>query len=229
MARLARAVPLGIPFHLTHRGNRGDAVFHSDDHRREYLDDLARCCAGAGLAVWGYCLMTNHVHLVAVPSRPNSLARGIGRAHQRHARRVNRLNGWTGHLWANRFFSTPLDPAHLWAAIRYVELNPVRARLAGRAEDWPWSSTRAHAGITPAGPLLDPARPFGGERPHPITGNPMGWADWLGLGLAETEEQKLRSATSTGRPCGSAGFVEDLERALDRPLAPAKRGRKPTP
>ena len=96
--------------------------------------------------------MDNHVHLLAVPERKDSLARAIGRAHRRHARRVNRDQGWSGHLWANRFFSTALDAGHLWRAVKYVESNPVRAGRCARAEDWPWSSARGRTRAASATP-----------------------------------------------------------------------------
>src|SRR5690606_15343147 len=149
--------------------------------------------AETGLAVWAFCLMTNHVHLLAVPGRADALARGAGLAHRRHAAALNRRHGWTGHLWAGRFFSTPLDEAHLWAAVRYIELNPVRAGLVARAEEWPWSSACAHCGLAGADvpfrlsdvrklkvtsdpdnaglDILSPDRPFPGE-----VGD---WARWL--------------------------------------------------
>jgi putative transposase len=227
MPRLSRVVLPGLPYHVTHRGNRGQTVFFSDDDRRMYLHDLARCARDAALAVWGYCLMTNHVHLIAVPARPDSLARGIGRAHQRHTRRVNRALRMTGLLWGERFYSTVLDEPHLWTAIKYVELNPVRAGLVRRGEDWIWSSARAHAGSTPNDPLLDANRPFGGSRPHPLTGRPISWSDWLALGLEDDQIRRLRRATSTGRPCGADDFVRQVGRALGRDLTRHKPGPKP--
>jgi putative transposase len=227
MARHARVVVPGIPYHVTHRGNHRRDVFLEPLDRELYLADLAVWAHDCGLRVWGYCLMTNHVHLLAVPDRPDALARAVGRVHQRHARRVHARHGWTGHLWANRFFSTPLDTPHLWAAIRYVELNPVRAGLVGRAEQWPWSSAGVHAAGEPGSPLLDPTRPFGASRPDPRSGRPMDWTDWLALGEDGEATDRLRRATLTGRPCGDEAFVERLESALGRELKPKKRGRPP--
>ena len=225
MPRFARVVLPGYPYHVTHRGNRGGDIFFSDADRRLYLADLSRCARQAGLALWGYCLMTNHIHLIAVPSATDSLARAIGRAHLRHARRINRSQGWTGHLWANRYYSCPLDPGHLWTAIRYIELNPVRAGLARTAAAWPWSSARAHIQGRRADPLLAADRPFGGPCPHPLTGRPIGWAAWLALGVDDSDRDRLRRATMTGRPCGSAEFVGQLERQTARDLTPRPRGR----
>ena len=112
------------------------------------------------VAVWAYCLMPNHVHLILVPSDADGLRRPLAEAHRRYTTRVNRREGWRGYLWQGRFASFPMDEAHVLAGARYVELNPVRARLARRARDWRWSSARAHLsgeddGLVSAGPLLD--------------------------------------------------------------------------
>jgi len=134
MARLARVARVNQPYHITHRGNRRGPVFLRDSDRAEYLADLARCTAQAGLDIWGYCLMSNHIHLLAVPRRPDSLARRHGSPpSKRHARRINAAQvGWVTS-GPTAIFSTPLDEAHLWTAIKYIELNPVRAGLAARA------------------------------------------------------------------------------------------------
>lgn len=171
--------------------------------------------------------MTNHVHLIAVPRRPESLARGIGRAHQAHTRRINRPRRWTGHLWANRFYSTPLDAPHLWTAVKYVELNPVRARMVARAAAWPWSSAAAHAGLAAPHAVLAPGRPFPGQPSDAMTGRPISWAEWLAAGLEEDAADRLRLATSTGRPMGDEPFVARLESELRRTLAPQPPGPKP--
>jgi putative transposase len=172
----------GVPYHLTHRGNRREAVFFCDEDRRAYLAELGETARCQGLKIWGWCLMSNHVHLLVVPGREDSLSRTIGLVHARHARRLNAARGWTGHLWANRFFSTPLDETHLWTAIRYVELNPVRAGLVRWAQEWPWSSARAHA-LGEPDPLLDPARPFTAGAREALTGRPLAWSDWRVQGL----------------------------------------------
>ncbi|MCE5230417.1 transposase [bacterium] len=232
MSRIARAVIVDVPYHVTHRGIRESDVFYTDHDRRHYLDDLANRASDRGLDIWGWCLMTNHVHLVVVPRKRDALASVIGHVHQRHAMRINKAHEWRGHLWADRFYSTPLDEAHLWAAIKYVELNPVRAGLARYAEEWLWSSARAHCGLKPAtGSTALPAvgSPFGGTHPHPLHGRPISWSDWLRLGLEAEALDRLRRATMTGRPCGSAEFACGLEAQLGRNLTPQRRGRKPAP
>lgn len=155
MARKARLVAPGISHHVTQRGNNRQKVFRSDDDRRFYLDTLHSKCALHGVALLGYCLLSNHVHLIAVPQRPDSLAQALGRTHGLYAQRFNPLHRASGHLWQNRFFSCALGPSHLRSALAHVDLNPVRARLAERAEDYAWSSARAHLTGLDADPLLD--------------------------------------------------------------------------
>ncbi|MCL4838841.1 MAG: transposase, partial [Thermoanaerobaculia bacterium] len=198
MPRIARLVVPGLPHHVTHRGNRRGAVFFGAHDCDAYLRDLARAGGRYGLELWAYCLMTNHVHLIARPLHRESLARAIGEVHGRHARRVHRERGWDGHLWANRYFSAPLDNVHLWAAVRYVEQNPVRAGIVRDAERFPWSSAAAHCGLAPPGPLA-PARPFPGAVSD--------WAAWLAEQGDEVVVQAIRKGTATGRPAGAPAFV----------------------
>ena len=216
MARLARVVVEGVAHHVTQRGNRRQQTFFGDDDYAAYLDLLAQGCRAAGVEVWGYCLMPNHVHLILTPSDAGGLRAALAEAHRRYSRRVNLREGWRGYLWQGRFASVPMDGAHLLACARYVELNPVRAGLAVRAEDWPWSSARAHLagrgdGLVKLQPLLDQV----GD-----------WAGFLDAGLSEAEHAAIRAGERTGRPLGSAEFVAGLEQRLGRALARQKPGPK---
>lgn len=218
MARLTRAVAIGFPHHVTHRGNNRCDVFLCDEDRQTYLDFLCVYSAQAQLDIWGYCLMSNHVHLIVVPRAADSLARGVGLAHRRYAVWLNQRAGYSGHLWANRFFSTALDEAHHWMAIRYVERNPVRAGLVVKAEQYPWSSACAHV-LGKEDALLSANRPY----PGPVAD----WGAWLQDPAAESDGiEALRRCTQTGRPCGSMAFAEMLEQMLGRRLRPQKRGPK---
>jgi putative transposase len=144
MARLARVVVPGIPHHLTQRGNRRQATFFSDDDYHLYRTLMAEWCARCGVAVWAYCLMPNHTHLIVVPDSETGLRHAIGEAHRRYTRHVNVRQGWRGHLWRGRFASFPVDESYLFVAARYVELNPVKAGLVATPEAHPWSSAAAH-------------------------------------------------------------------------------------
>ena len=149
MPRMARAVLPGVPHHLTQRGlDRGDIFFHTSDYE-VYLSQVRTHAARFGADLLGYCCMTNHVHWVAVPQEPGSHARAFGEAHGRYAAYANSKLARSGHFWQNRFFSCALDPAHLWAALRYVERNPVRAHMVERADAYRWSSAAAHCGTGP--------------------------------------------------------------------------------
>ena len=217
MARLARVVAARVPHHVTQRGNRRQQVFFSDGDYAAYLALLAEGCRAAGVAVWAYCLMPNHVHLILVPSDADGLRAALGEAHRRYTRRVNLREGWRGYLWQGRLASVPMDETWLLAAARYVELNPVRARLAAKARDWRWSSARAHLagrddGVVEVAPLLALA---------------PDWKGFLAGGLGETEAGAIRAGERTGRPLGGARFVARLEKRLGRTLARRKPGPKP--
>src|SRR6185503_8599863 len=147
MPRLARLVVPDIPHHVTQRGNRRQPTFFSDEDYRLYLHLLGEWSRRAGTAVWAWCLMPNHVHLILVPSHEDGLRAALAEAHRRYTRRINAREDWRGHLWQSRFASFPMDEDHLLACARYVELNPVRAGLVARPEHWRWSSARAHLGL----------------------------------------------------------------------------------
>jgi putative transposase len=215
MARIARVVVPGLPHHVTQRGNRRQRTFFSQADYAAYRALLATWCREHDVVVWAYCLMPNHVHLILVPGREDGLRRALGEAHRRYTRSVNARRGRVGHLWQGRFASFPLDGGHLVAAARCVELNPVRAGLAARAEAWPWSSARAHLagrddGLVSVAPLLD------------AVGD---WRAFLDGGTpGEDALALLRTHERTGRPLGDAGFVAQLEQRLGRRLRPGKRG-----
>jgi len=216
MPRLPRVVIPGIPHHVTQRGNRGDAVFDDDVDRRRYLELLQEYGERHGLKLVAYCLMPNHVHLVAIPLKKTSLSAALKPVHLRHAQQLNRSRGEGGLVWQGRFYSCPMDDEHTWTAIRYVERNPVRAKMVRHAEDYPWSSAPAHCGLL-ADPLLTELDPRPAEESE--------WATWLeGADDAQVLE-RLRSRTRTGRPVGSEAFVEKLEGIVGRVLRARKVGR----
>jgi putative transposase len=220
MARLARVVAVGEPHHLTQRGNNRQQTFFDDHDRQTYCRLLGEEARRAGVQLLGYCLMTNHVHLVAVPKRASSFARGLGRAHYLYARYLHERWGGSGHLWQNRFFSCPLDREHLWVALRYVDLNPVRAGLVAEASEYGWSSGRAHVERQDPLGLLDSG----------LWGELCQREDWREmLGPTRREEAEamvsLRRATLAGRPMGGESFVKRLEGMFARKLDGKHTGR----
>lgn len=215
MPRTARITAPGLVYHVTHRGNRRGDVFFDREDRETYLRWLAGAGRRHGLDLWAYCLMTNHVHLLARGRHADSLGRAMGELQGRYARRISEARGWSGHLWANRFYSHPVVGDGLWAAVRYIERNPVRAGMVNAAEEYPWSSARAHCGLAPAG-ILAPERPFPGKVAD--------WKSWLEID-DESSDERLRASALTGRPMADGESFARLERQLGRSLAPRPRGR----
>lgn len=216
MARIARVVIPGIPHHVTQRGNRSQKVFFSDDDKRYYLELLAKYGREAGLSFWAYCLMDNHVHLIAVPEKKDSLAGGIGKTHKYYTRMVNFREGWRGYLWQGRFSSFPLDENYLFAAVRYVERNPIRAGMVERAEDYIFSSARAHVCKTKDKILSD----------NFMLQEIKDWARYLAEGDNESEHQLFQKHARIGRPLGKDSFIEKLEKMTHRALKPKRPGPK---
>jgi putative transposase len=215
MTRAARFVVPGIPHHVTQRGNRRQRVFFSEADYRLYARLLASACTRARTAIWAWCLMPNHVHLVLVPESAEGLRSALAATHWRYASHVNAREDWRGHLWQSRFASVPMDEAHLYACVRYVELNPVRAGLAARPEDWSWSSARAHLGRGGDGLTVL----------EPMSERIDDWRAYLGLGLADAERDAIRAAERTCRPLGGAAFLDQVAEALGRDARPPRRGR----
>ena len=216
MALLARIIAPGIPHHVTQRGNRRAQIFWGEADYLTYLVRLQADCVRRGLAILAYCLMPNHIHLIAIPDTALSLSTTLRDTHTAFAVYRNHLDQCTGHVWQGRFFSCVLDGAHLWAAMRYVERNPVRAGLVTTASEYRWSSAAAHCGLS-ADPLLA-ALPAESE----FIGD---WAAWL-HDEDPIEIAMLRQRTHTGRPMGSPEFHTYLESLLARAVTPRKRGRK---
>ncbi len=218
MPRVARVVVPELPHHITQRGNNRQDVFFTDDDRRWYLRTLRQQSQRFGVRIVGYCLMTNHVHLLAVPRAKDSLAKALGTTHLLYTRLINRLHGRSGHLWQNRFYSCPMDASHERAALRYVERNPVRARLVRLAWRYPWSSAAAHCGAADRSGLLDVTA---WRRRY----DPDAWRAILKQLEDEQMLQRIRSRTFNGRPLGSDRFVAKLQGKLHRRLRPVAMGR----
>ncbi len=219
MARTARIVAPGLPHHIIQRGNNRQDVFFTDDDRGFYLKTLAEQSERFGLEVLGYCLMTNHVHLIASPGEAASLANAIGLTHFRYTQYVNRLHGRSGHLWQNRFYSCPLDNRHLLTAMRYIERNPIRAGMVRAAWRYPWSSAAAHCADTEGSSNLIDAS--GWRRRWP----PETWRSILRDSDDEESAEELCRNTFNGRPLGGDSFIARLETKLNRRLRPRPVGR----
>ena len=217
MPRQPRLVIPGHPHHVVQRGARGHKVFFGSEDYLAYRRLLAERCAASGCAVWGYCLMPNHVHLILVPETVDGLRTALSPAHRAYSLRINRRQGWRGHLWQERFHSFVMDEPHLLAAARYVERNPVRAGLARDAGDWPWSSAHAHLAGTDDD-LVQVA---------PLLALVADWRDYLSDDRDGDTLARIREHVGSGWPLGSAAFVARLEAVAGRRLRPTRRRPRP--
>ncbi len=217
MPRIARVCAAGYPHHITQRGNNKEAAFLDDADKRLYLDVLRRYKDKYQMKILAYCLMGNHVHILAVPEKETSLAKGIGGTNLLYTQYINRKYNRSGRLWQNRFFSSVVEhEPYLWAVMRYIEQNPVRAKLVKRAEDYEWSSARAHISGIKDDLLSDESR-FNEKKIK-------SYREFLREDVKEINTA-IRRATSTGRPLGSERFIKKLERILKRDIFPKKGGR----
>jgi putative transposase len=218
MPRQARVAVPDISYHVTQRGNYLQNVFLTENDRALYLGLVVRAACDYGLALLGWCLMTNHVHWIVTPSAPNSMAFTFRRAHSQYSIFVNSMRHHRrGHLWQGRFYSCPLSERHLFAALAYVERNPVRANLAFDAENYPWSSAAAHTG-------RDPTPPFLCLKPWNEVHTVETWRPFLRT-QAASEESVLRDRTAQGKPWGDEAFTASLEQKTSRDLHPRPLGR----
>jgi putative transposase len=221
MGRLARLVVPGVPHHVTQRGNGWAQTFFDDTDYALYRDLLAASCRAAKVEIWSWVLMLNHVHLILTPADSDGIRRALAPVHRRYAGAIHARLRRTGHFWQGRFGAVAMDEAHLAAAVRYVALNPVRARLVEQARNWPWSSVRSHISGTDDGTttLSSVLSRF----PH--------FAEFIATDIdTDTDPDmlaRLRSAERVGRPLGSDAFIENLEDDTKRRLKPRRRGPRP--
>jgi len=216
MARLARVVAPGHPHHIVQRGNRRQQTFFCDEDYQAYIDLMSEWCIRCGVEIWCYCLMPNHTHLIAVPSDKDSLKSAIGEAHRRYARMINFRNGWRGYFWQGRFSSFVMDERYCLAAARYIELNPVRAKMVNGPEEYKWSSCKAH---------------LNGRDDRLVTVKPLlnyihSWKNFLQKKVSAGEITDMQRHERTGRPIGSDRFIDQLEFETGRVLKKKKPGPK---
>ena len=216
MARSRRCIVPQYAHHVRHRGVRKDAVFHDESDRLVYLRSLKNGCKEHGVRIWAYVLMTNHVHLVAVPESEISISRALHLAHTEYSAYFNSKYGFSGHLWESRSGIFTMDDSHLWNTVRYVERNPVRAGMVKRAEDYIWSSAAAHCGLR-SDTLL--------SSDFPPSGIIDDWAKWLEIDQSAEEQRTIRRHTSTGRPWCTPELLIQLEKLTGQKLTLNDRGR----
>mgnify|MGYP000855548771 CR=1 FL=1 len=218
MPRISRIIAIDYPHHVTQRGVRSIAIFSSDNDRNQYLQFIKEESEKHDLEILAWCLMTNHVHFVAIPHTKESLSRGFGEAHKRYTRMKNFKDNVRGYLFQGRFGSCALDERHLLAAVSYVENNPVAAGMVRHAWQYKWSSAAYHVGDIKKDILVKSKNLYGFVK------------DWRAY-LNERYEGKddidnVRKATKTGRPAGSHDFVQKIEKLTGRLLQRQKPGPK---
>ncbi len=217
MARLPRIVIPGYPHHVTQRGNRRAQTFFEDGDYELYQSLLSEAAGKAGAEIWCYCLMPNHVHIIIVPSDEDGLRRTFADAHRRYTGYINARMRETGHLWQGRFGSFVMDEEHLAHAVRYVSMNPVRAGMVDRAEDWRWSSVASHLSgqddeLVKVSPVLERYGDFGAFLAQDDN--------------ASNAFGNLRQSETTGRPLGDDAWMDKISAILGKDLKPKKRGPK---
>lgn len=216
MARIARIEVLNCPHHVIQRGNRSQDVFFSEEDKKFYIDILKLQKKLFGFEVWAYCLMDNHVHLIIVPGKEGGMAQGVAEVNRLYTRMINFRYGWRGYLWQGRFKSFVMDDKYLVEAIRYVELNPVKAGMIKKAEDFKYCSARAHIKGVKDDVLDD----------FFLLKSIQSWKKFLASGVSEEMIAKMKESELTGRPLGARNFVEGLENLLGRTLLKKKSGPK---
>jgi len=222
MPRQARVVFPNIPHHIIQRGNRREDVFFSDSDRKQYLEWLKEYCKEQKVEILAYCLMTNHIHLIAVPTTEDGLQRVLKPLHMRYAQKINRERGWKGHFWQGRYFSSPLDGEYLLFTTRYIERNPIRVKKVRKAENYKWSSARGHCGTAQDDILTKKMKWL--NKYEGIDN----WRQWLSIKEEKEKTDLIRRNTEKGIPTGSGRFIRRLEKLADRVLEyrPIGRPRK---
>ncbi len=216
MPRIARAIAVDYPHHVTQRGNYQHPVFDEDADYKQYLYWLIEYSRKYCLSIWAYCLMTNHVHFVCVPRKATSLAKTFNTLHMRYSQYLNTKRGKKGHLWQGRFYSTILDQKHLYAAIRYIENNPARAGMVMSPDQYRWSSTNEHLGMSDNDVLTHDCY---------LEDEIEDWSAYVRDKEDKVLVESIRRNSMTGRPCGDDGFIETIEDILGRRLKAMPPGR----
>mgnify|MGYP001597168246 FL=1 len=218
MPRTPRLVLTDVVHHVVARGVNRCEIFANGFEKAKYLKRFGQVAEEEKVLIHGYCLLRNHVHWLLTPATPDGLARLFNRVHTWWALWFNRKHHRTGHLFQSRYYSSPLGESHYWTALRYVELNPKRAGLSQRLDDWDYSSARSHLSGMPD-PLLSLA-PMRGRRSF----SAAQWRDFLEE-TDQTTPAQLRLAQAASRPCGNPSWLTGLEQKYHRKLAWSPAGR----
>jgi putative transposase len=224
MPRRARVLLPGVTLHLIQRGNNRSACFFAEEDYLFYLEHLADQARKHDCAIHAWCLMTNHVHLLLTPAKPESagmLMKGLG---QRYVQYINRTYRRSGTLWEGRFRSCLMqEDSYVLACYRYIEMNPVRAGMVEHPAEYRWSSYRANAqaeqsALITRHSLYQALGEATGARSEAYREL---FRHQLELGLVD----QIRSATNGNYALGSSRFTAEVERVLGRRVTRGKPGR----
>ena len=215
MPRIARVVLPDVPYHITQRGNYRQDVFEDEEDKRFYMELFTYYSKEHGLKLYAWCLMDNHVHFVVESSSATTLAKVFNTVHMRYSQYFNKKKGVRGHLWQGRFFSCPLDKCHLYEAIRYVELNPIRAGISSHLKDYIWCSAYSRL-------CNDKTIPLNSIKRYLEIDN---WEEYLKEAVNEEIIATFKSNTKSGRPSGDKRFVNKIEKMTGRSFKVKQVGR----
>lgn len=216
MARIARVVAPEFPHHIIQRGNRRQKVFFNENDYSQYLRLLNNYSHRFKVDILAYCLMPNHIHLIAIPHKDGNLAQAIGETHRNYTRFINFREKWRGYLWQGRFSSYVLDERYLLAVTRYILLNPVKAKIVKKPWDYKWSSTKHHMMIDNSFLIKD----------NLLKGLIGDWKDFLQTLTGDDDVRLFQLHERTGRPLGNNAFIEKLESFLEINLKRKRAGRR---
>ena len=219
MPRIARVVAAGYPHHITQRGNYRQKIFTDDSDLEQYLSFIESESKRYGLKILAYCLMPNHIHFIGVPQSDDSMGKVFKYATMKYSQYYNKKMGASGHLFQGRFFSSVMDERHTIACARYIERNPVRAKLVKKPWDWKWSSARAHCA------MIDHDTYGVKSLFDYVPDCQKGWRKFIEDMDNAEEIKRIREQTKRGRPLGESQFVKKLEGKLNRFLMLRPRGR----
>lgn len=224
MPRRARLALPGIPWHIIQRGNNRTACFYAEADYRLYLEILSEQARMHGCRVHAYVLMTNHVHLLVTPERSDGPALMMKHLGQRYVQYVNRTYRRSGTLWEGRFRSCLAQDEHyVLTCYRYIELNPVRAKMVEHPADYAWSSYRAN-GQGEADPLISPHDDYWGLGSSPEA-RESAYRQLFAAHMAPALVDEIRAATNGNYVLGNDRFKEEIARTLGRRVVPGKPGR----
>jgi putative transposase len=223
MPRISRIVAPELPHHITQRGNNRRIIFYGREDLLRYLDWFQEYATKFGLTVLGYCLMSNHVHFIVVPTRPDSLASVFKSLNTRFSHYINKKTESSGHLWQGRFFSCIVQGPHLLRALKYVERNPVRAGMVSLPWEWEWSSAAEHSGESPS--YFD--RRYFDEM---VAMTHVEWKSYIAASEEIDSVYEIRKSTHVGHPLVTAVCLEELnnKRGLCLTAQRPRAGRKRT-